>query len=145
MTSGNSLPSHLLATKLSVPPARTQLVARPRLFGRLEAGLRRRMTLIAAPAGFGKTTLLSAWRPTPSGSRLAFGWISLDSGDNDPLLFWSYFLAALDMTASGVGAPALAALQTAQPPPIENVLTGMLNAFAGHAANQPGRGVALVL
>src|SRR6185369_344696 len=105
------LPSNLLATKLSIPPARAQLVVRPRLFDRLEAGLRGKLTLIAAPAGFGKTTLLSAWRAAAAGSSPPFGWVSLDSGDNDPLLFWSYLLAALDTIAPGVGAPALASLQ----------------------------------
>src|SRR5215212_699954 len=86
----------LLATKLIVPPARAQLVVRPRLFERVAAGLRGRLTLIAAPAGFGKTTLLSAWRTTPEGSKIQFAWVSLDSGDNDPLLFWSYVISALD-------------------------------------------------
>jgi LuxR family maltose regulon positive regulatory protein len=140
-----SLPSHLLATKLSVPPARAHLVVRPRLFERLDTGLRGKLTLIAAPAGFGKTTLLSSWRTTEAGSRLPFGWVSLDAGDNDPLLFWSYVLAALDIAAPGVGALALASLQAPQPPQIENVLTGMLNAWAAPVRDQPGRGVALVL
>ena len=65
--------ANLLATKLFVPPARANLVVRPRLFERLEAGLRDKLTLIAAPAGFGKTTLLSAWRATASGRRAAVG------------------------------------------------------------------------
>ena len=63
----------LLATKLFVPPARAKLVPRPRLFARLQAGLRDKLTLIAAPAGFGKTTLLSAWRATAAGSARAPG------------------------------------------------------------------------
>src|SRR5689334_22251697 len=65
-----ALPSNLLTTKLFAPPARANLVVRPRLFERVEAGLRDRLTLIAAPAGFGKTTLVSAWRATPAGSAL---------------------------------------------------------------------------
>jgi LuxR family transcriptional regulator, maltose regulon positive regulatory protein len=145
--SRSSLPPHLLATKLSVPPARAQWVIRPRLFDRLDVGLRgtRRVTLIAAPAGFGKTTLLSAWRATPAGSGLPLGWVALDSGDNDPLLFWSYCLAALDTAAPGVGASALALLQTSQPPDIKHVLSHMLNAFTAHSVEQPDRHVALVL
>ena len=70
----------LLATKLNVPPARAQLVVRPRLFERLEVGLQGKLTLIAAPAGFGKTTLLSAWRTTAAGSDMPFAWVSLDAG-----------------------------------------------------------------
>ena len=143
--SPSSLPSHLLATKLSVPPARAQLVERPRLFERLEAGLRGKLILIAAPAGFGKTTLLSAWRTTAAASCLPFGWVSLDSGDNDPLLFWSYLLAALDTVAPGVGASALTSLQSPQPPPIEDVLATVLNAFAARPLEQPSHPVALVL
>ncbi len=139
------LPPNLLATKLSDPPARAQMVVRPRLFERIEVGLRGKLTLIAAPAGFGKTTLLSAWRTTAAGSGLPFGWVSLDSGDNDPLLFWSYFLAALDMAVSGVGTPALTVLQSPQPPPIEHVLTNVLNAFAARSVEQPSQPVALVL
>jgi LuxR family transcriptional regulator, maltose regulon positive regulatory protein len=139
------LPSNLLSTKLSVPSARAQLVVRQRLFERVEAGLRGKLTLIAAPAGFGKTTLLSAWRATAAGSGLPFGWVSLDSGDNDPLLFWSYFLAALDMAAPGVGMSALTVLQSPQSPPIEHVLTNVLNVFAARSIEQPRQPVALVL
>ncbi|MCC7359250.1 MAG: hypothetical protein IT317_07230, partial [Anaerolineales bacterium] len=145
MTVHTSLPPHLLTTKLNVPPARSQVVARPRLFARLEAGLRGKLTLIAAPAGFGKTTLFGAWRATAAGSGLPLGWVSLDAGDNDPLLFWGYFLAALDLAAPGAGAAALTSLQTTQPPPIEVVLTGVLNAFAARSAEAPDRHVAVVL
>ncbi len=143
--SSSSLPSHLLATKLSVPPTRVQFVDRPRLFERLAAGLRGRLVLIAAPAGFGKTTLLSAWRTTAAASRLPFGWVSLDPGDNDPLLFWSYFLAALEMAAPGVGTSALTILQSPQPPPMMDVLADVLNAFAERSLEQPHTPVALVL
>lgn len=147
MTTLSSLPPHLLATKLSVPPERPQRVIRPRLLERLEAGLRgmRRVTLIAAPAGFGKTTLLSTWRAIAVGRGLPFGWVSLDSSDNDPLLFWSYFLAALDMAESGVGAPALAMLQSSQPPNIEHILKNTLNALIARSVEYPERQMALVL
>lgn len=139
------LTNRLLATKLSVPPARAQLVSRPRLFERLEIGLKGKLTLIAAPAGFGKTTLVSAWRATGAGSAIPFAWVSLDAGDNDPLLFWSYVLTALDTLAPGASTSALTLLQSPQPPPIEHLLTTMLNAFTAlEASNQP-RNVALVL
>ncbi len=109
---------NLLATKLMVPPARAQLVVRPRLFARLAAGLQGKLTLIAAPAGSGKTTLLSAWRAA-TGSGIPFAWVSLDAGDNDPLLFWSYVLVALDACAPGAGTAALTLLHAPQPPPID--------------------------
>ena len=102
-------PSNLLATKLFVPPARANLVVCPRLFERLQASLRDKLTLVVAPAGFGKTTLLSAWRATAKGSALLFGWVSLDRADNDPLRFWSYVITALDRLVDGVGTTAGAA------------------------------------
>jgi LuxR family maltose regulon positive regulatory protein len=137
--------ANLLATKLFVPPARSNLVARPRLFERVQAGLLNKLTLIAAPAGFGKTTLLSAWRATVAGGALPFAWVALDSADNDPFRFWSYVIAALDTLAPGVGAPALTLLQSPQPPPMERILTSVLNAFSASAAGAPERDVALAL
>lgn len=136
---------NLLAAKLNVPTARAHLVARTRLFERLETGLQGKLTLIAAPAGSGKTTLLSAWRTTDAGSRLPFAWVSLDSGDNDPLVFWSYVLTAIDSVAPGAGSSALTLLQALQPPPIERILANMLNALVALHANDQGRNVALVL
>jgi LuxR family maltose regulon positive regulatory protein len=135
----------LLATKLIVPPARAQLVIRPRLFQRLEAGLKGKLTLIAAPAGFGKTTLVSAWNTTTAGNAMPLGWVSLDAGDNDPLLFWSYVLAAIEAVAPGAGLPALTFMQSPQPPPIEHILTTMLNAFTTLPGSNHSRHVALVL
>ena len=86
--------------------------------------------LVSAPAGFGKTTLLTEWlaaRPAaPAGERLA-AWLSLDRGDNDPASFWTYVIAALRTAAPGVGESALALLGEPQPPPIETVLTMLLN------------------
>jgi LuxR family transcriptional regulator, maltose regulon positive regulatory protein len=140
-----ALPANLLATKLFVPPARANLVVRPRLFERVEAGLHQKLTVIAAPAGFGKTTLLSAWRATAAGSAKALGWVSLDHADNDPLRFWSYVITALDTLAPGVGTTALALLQAPQPPPIEAILTSVLNAFSATSAMPPVRDIVLVL
>jgi LuxR family maltose regulon positive regulatory protein len=142
-TAAAAPPSDLLATKLFVPPARANLVVRPRLFARLQAGLREKLTLVAAPAGFGKTTLLSAWRATAAGRALRFGWVSLDSADNDPLRFWSYLLTALDTLAPGVGTTPLAQLRSPQPP-IERILTGVVNALSASAEPLVGD-VALVL
>src|SRR5919205_619390 len=134
-----ALPANLLATKLFVPPARANLVVRSRLFERVEAGLQNKLTLIAAPAGFGKTTLLSAWRATGAGSARLFGWVSLDRADNDPLRFWSYVITALDTLVPGVGTTALALLQAPQPPPLEQILTSVLNAFSVASAVPPER------
>jgi LuxR family maltose regulon positive regulatory protein len=86
----------LLTTKLYIPPPRPNLVPRPRLIERLDAGLHRKLTLISAPAGFGKTTLLSEW---VSGCGRPVAWVSLDEGDDDPARFLAYFVAALQTLA----------------------------------------------
>ena len=130
----------LVTTKLALPPARPALVPRPRLMDRLEAGLQRKLTLIAAPAGYGKTTLVSAWHATAPGSAWPLAWLSLDVGDNDPVRFWSYAIAALQTLHAGLGADALALLQSPQPPPLTTVLTLLINALAALPAP-----VALVL
>ncbi|MDQ5854348.1 MAG: helix-turn-helix domain-containing protein, partial [Chloroflexota bacterium] len=140
----------LLATKLYLPRPRAQLVPRPRLLARLQAGLRGSLTLIAAPAGFGKTTLLAqglgvgGWRleesrpnsqlPTPNSHRI--GWLSLDAGDNDPAVFLRYLIAALQRAlTSAVGTMALVLMESPQPPPLSVVLTALINDLA--ATPQP--------
>ena len=82
----------LLTTKLYIPPIRPELVSRPRLIERLNAGLHRKLSLISAPAGFGKTTLVSEW---VARSERPAAWLSLDGGDNDFTRFLTYFVAAL--------------------------------------------------
>jgi LuxR family transcriptional regulator, maltose regulon positive regulatory protein len=119
----------LLSTKLSVPSARPSLVPRVRLIEKLEEGLARRLTLVSAPAGFGKSTLLGAWVAELSGGRLV-AWLSLDPGDNDPARFWRYFVSALDQMQPGSGAIALALLGSPQSPPMETLLTILLNDLA---------------
>jgi LuxR family maltose regulon positive regulatory protein len=123
------VPTPILATKLYIPPARAKVVLRPRLIERLDAGLTAgsRLTLISAPAGFGKTTLVSEWvavceRPVT--------WLSLDEGDNDPTRFLTYFIAALQTIAANIGTGVLTALQAPQPPSIESILTTLLNEIA---------------
>jgi LuxR family transcriptional regulator, maltose regulon positive regulatory protein len=128
---GESLvPGPLLETKLYVPRSRRDLVPRPRLSERLDRGTASKLTLVSAPAGFGKTTLLTEWLAAgpdaPAGEGRA-AWLSLDRVDNDPASFWTYVIAALRTVASGVGESALALLQAPQPPPIETVLTALLN------------------
>src|SRR5215211_7671466 len=112
----------ILATKLYIPPPRPKVVLRPCLIERLNEGLHRKLTLISAPAGFGKTTLLSEWL---AGCERPAAWLSLDEGDNDPTRFLSYLVAALQTIAPNIGEGVLGALQSPQPPP-ESILTALL-------------------
>src|ERR671916_3026941 len=114
----------ILATKLYVPPPQPRVVLRPRLTERLNEGLHRRLTLISAPAGFGKTTLVSGWL---AGCQRPAAWLSLDEGDNDPARFLIYLVAALRTVAAGIGEGLLGALQSPQQPPTESTLTALLN------------------
>src|ERR1700694_4559702 len=104
----------VLATKLYVARPRPKVVLRPRLIERLNEGLHSKLTLISAPAGFGKTTLVSEW--LANGERPA-AWLSLDEGDKDPKRFLTYLVAALQMIAGNIGEGVLGALQSPQPPP----------------------------
>ena len=119
----------LLLTKLSVPLPRPSLVPRPRLSERLREGLGCKLTLVSAPAGFGKTTLLSTWLAGSSGVRSAV-WLSLDAADNDPARFWRYIIASVDRLRPGAGDAALRLLRSPQAPPIDAVLTTLLNELA---------------
>ena len=120
----------LLVTKLAIPPVRSDLVARPRLTNQLQLGIRRPFTLIAAPAGFGKTTVLSAWLED---APFSAAWVSLERGDDDLIRFWPYVFTALERVHPGSGASALALLQGSDPqqlPPIETILTVWINGLA---------------
>jgi len=89
---GHTVPtSPLLQTKLYVPRSRPGLVSRARLIERLNQAIEGRLTILSAPAGFGKTTLLGQWLA----SERAAAWVSLDQSDNEPTLFWAYVIAAL--------------------------------------------------
>jgi ATP/maltotriose-dependent transcriptional regulator MalT len=132
-----------LATKLYIPPLRRKVVLRPRLVERLNEGLSAgcKVTLISASAGFGKTTLVSEW---VDGCGRPVAWLSLDEGDNDPVRFLTYLVAALQTLAlrsprrgSGgegiaakLGAGVLGALQSPEPPPAEALLTALINEIA---------------
>jgi LuxR family maltose regulon positive regulatory protein len=113
----------ILATKLYLPQPQPRVVLRPRL----NEGLHSRLTLICAPAGFGKTTLISEWA---TGTERPAAWLSLDEGDNDPTRFLAYLLAALRTVEANIGEGVLGMLQPPQPPPIESVLTSLLNESA---------------
>jgi LuxR family maltose regulon positive regulatory protein len=128
----------ILATKLYIPPPRPTVVPRPRLFKQLDEGLHHKLTLISAPAGFGKTTLISEW---VAGCERPVAWLSLDEGDNDPTCFLAYIIAALQTLAlskvegiaarqspiGNIGEGVLGVLQSPQPPPIEPILTSLVN------------------
>ena len=124
------MPTALLETKLFVPRPRHGLVPRPRLSERLNHVTASKLMLVSAPAGFGKTTLLAEWLAARSAAptdKRQVAWLSLDPRDNDPAVFWPYFVAALQTAAPGVGVSALALLESARPVAIEVVLTDLLN------------------
>jgi len=121
----------LLTTKLYIPPLRPELVPRPRLVERLDAGLHNKLTLISAPAGFGKTTLANAWLRS-TGRPVT--WLSLDEGDNDLGRFLHYLVAALQRIDGGLGQAARRLLEAPQPPPAELLLTELINDVAARPA-----------
>jgi LuxR family maltose regulon positive regulatory protein len=114
----------VLLTKLYVPPPRPRAIARPRLVERLDEGLHHKLALISAPAGFGKTTLVSEW---VAGCGRPVAWLSLDEADNDLARFLEYLVAAMQTVAPDLGTGLLGALQAPQPPPIESFLTALVN------------------
>src|SRR5215212_4616603 len=131
----------LVSTKLRPSQARPKLVARPQLTAALERETGRKLTLISAPAGFGKTTLLLEWLKGHEDGDQSIAWVSLDEGDNDPVRFLSYLVAALERTVGeGFGEGILAALRSPEPPPMEAVL----GTFVNELADLPGE-VAVVL
>jgi ATP/maltotriose-dependent transcriptional regulator MalT len=120
--------SPLLASKVRVPARRREAVPRPRLAERLGRAARARLTLVSAPAGFGKTTLLSQWLTEVDGGGPAVAWVSLDDRDNDPATFWAYVVTALQAAADdgAVGSTALGLLRSPRPP-TEAALISLLN------------------
>ena len=121
------MPTPVLATKLYVPPPRSKAVIRRRLIERMNEGIQRKLTLISASAGFGKTTLVSEW---VAGCSRPVAWLSLDEGDNDITRFLSYLAAALQTIMANIGEGVLGALQSPQSPPTESILTALLNEIA---------------
>ena len=117
----------ILMTKLFVPPAPAGLVARPHLTARLTAGLAGQLTLVSAPPGFGKTTLLAEWlahcaRPV--------AWLTLEAGDSEPLHLLRYLVAALQTITPAIGETVLALLQAPQPPAVQSLLALLINDLA---------------
>ncbi len=130
--------SPLLATRLHAPRPRTHLVSRPHLVERLQRGVTGALTLVSAPAGFGKTTLLAQWIAE---SGLPVAWLSVDAEDNDPTRFLTYLIAALQRLYAQLGTTALALLHTPQPPTPEAVLAVLTNDLVERGGGE----VALVL
>src|SRR5262249_44752193 len=141
--SGGAPQPELLEPKLRLPHPQAALVVRERLLVQLDAGLFHKLTLIAAPAGFGKTTLPSQWVADrrARGALPAVAWVALDSGDNDPIRFWRYVLSACRIIAPDLEQAAVALLATPPSPfgpaPLERVLTSFLNALS----RLSGRGI----
>jgi LuxR family transcriptional regulator, maltose regulon positive regulatory protein len=129
----------VLATKLHAPTRRRQLVARPSLLRRLQAAPLAKVTLVCAPAGWGKSTLLSEWRADARQQR-PFAWVSLDQADNDPVTFWTYVIEALRTLEPEVGAGPLAMLRTPGISVVEVILPELINTI-----QQLTRPVVLVL
>jgi LuxR family maltose regulon positive regulatory protein len=124
------LPQALVTTKLRTPRSRPNLVERPRLRDVLVAGQGRRLTLVSAPAGFGKTTLLGEWAEDLSAAGRSVAWVSLDGSDNDPTRFMAYLVDALRAVEEGVGDGILASLRSPEPPPVEAVMGTLVNDLA---------------
>ncbi len=130
-------------TKFVMPPLRPQRVQRQRLLARLRADPLPCVTLVAAPAGCGKTTLVADWITL---DRRTAAWLTLDAGDNDPVAFWTAVAAALDLEQTGVGARVVALLQGAQQPAIPAIVATLINELTTHLhPDAAGRPVLLVL
>ncbi len=119
--------SPILATKLYLPPLRPKIVHRTPLIQQLNEGLHRKLTLISAPAGFGKTTLVSQWIATVE---RPVAWLSLGEADGEWSRFLAYFVAALRTISAEIGADTLTMLQSPQPQTNESILTVLLNEIA---------------
>ena len=130
----------LLETKLYAPRWHSGLISRQRLLQRLDQGAQQKLTLVSAPAGFGKSTLLAEWLSRQVSAEQSSAWVSLDESDNDPNLFWTYFLAAMERILPGGGAKAMSLLHSPQPAPIETILTALIN-----AANQSPQQISVLL
>jgi LuxR family transcriptional regulator, maltose regulon positive regulatory protein len=116
----------LIAVKQAIPPVRAAAVPRPRLHAALLAGLDARLTVVVAPAGWGKTTLLSQWAQDPAMPR-GVTWVSLDEGDDDPVRFWTYVLTALHRDVAGLTGGPLASLLAPGLDPVDLALPALLN------------------
>jgi LuxR family transcriptional regulator, maltose regulon positive regulatory protein len=120
-------PERLLHTKLMPPRLHSALIQREDLLAQLDAGLTKKVSLVSAPTGFGKTTLISMWIASRD---FASAWVMLDENDNDPTRFWTYVCSALRTFDSAVGKTTLSMLMAPQPPSFESMLTPLINDLA---------------
>jgi len=118
----------LLDTKLYIPSLRPELLKRTRLLNLIEASLHGKLTLISAPAGFGKSTLVAMWAREP---KAALGWVSLDGRDNDPIVFLAYIFTAIK-SAAQIGDAVVAEIRSSQRPSDEAILRAWINELASH-------------
>jgi LuxR family maltose regulon positive regulatory protein len=126
-TPGTAKHRPLLETKLYAPRAQAALVARPRLLDAIRNAANHKLTIVVAPAGFGKTTLLAGWLADPAGPGKSVAWVSLDPSDNEPQLFWAYVIRALEGIHPAAGAQAMAQLLSAGAASIEGALATLIN------------------
>ncbi|WP_314585676.1 LuxR C-terminal-related transcriptional regulator [Paenibacillus terrigena] len=117
----------ILSTKLNIPAPRSKVVLRPRLIEHLNDGIHRKLTLVAASAGYGKTSLIREWL---AGCSQTVGWLSLDEADNEPVRFMTYLINAIQTAETNIGKGILALLQSPQSLPIESILVALLNEIA---------------
>ena len=117
----------ILSTKLHIPQPRAGIVPCERLLEQFTSGLQRKFTLISAPAGFGKTTILSAWMAQ---CERPVAWLSLDSTDSAPMRFLSHMIAALQAIEDTIGEGVVNALQSSQQPAMEDLLIALINEIA---------------
>ena len=119
----------LLSTKLNLPPRRSTLVVRPRLLHMLDLSLLpgNRLTILSAPAGFGKTTLVVDWQSSLVERGIPLSWLGVDAGDNDLVRFMRYFIAALQKVQPDLGKAALSVLELPQLPQVESLMVPLIN------------------
>ena len=122
----------ILKTKLAIPPLRTDLVKRPRLVKKLSEGLNGKLSLLSAPPGYGKTTLVSEWIHQ---KKLQAAWFTIDEGDNDPASFLAYVIAALQTIEKNWGRPTLKLLQSPQSLPYESAIITLIESLTSHPKN----------
>jgi LuxR family transcriptional regulator, maltose regulon positive regulatory protein len=126
-TIGSPVQTELVATKLHIPPTRPDLVPRTRLIEILDRPSPGKLTLVSAPAGFGKTTLVASWAQR---NPKAVAWVSLDAGDNDPVRFWSYLVTALHALRPKLHEDPLLSLHAAGSGRVESLIASLINEIA---------------
>jgi len=129
------LENQLLVTKFYVPVTPGSLISRPRLIALLNKSVKYPFTLVSAAAGFGKTTLLASWSRSLPANNPRVAWVSLDETGNEPRLFWSYVLTALTRQEPHRFIELLMHLQSPQTPPLNHILTALLNLLVESTEN----------